>query len=146
MPCSAYGQQSAHACSRHICHGPHRVPLAPGSSRAHAFPPRWAWWPDSVVSGPHRIMHDEVSETENIRKNLAIERMIIEGCEILLDTSQTFVRQGTASALGGPQHWGQGSPGASPLDLAATPTSVMLEDQGLLGTVMATTRCQRLCV
>ncbi|KAJ7417607.1 Ras-specific guanine nucleotide-releasing factor 1 [Pitangus sulphuratus] len=40
-----------------------------------------------------RIMHDEVSETENIRKNLAIERMIIEGCEILLDTSQTFVRQ-----------------------------------------------------
>lgn len=41
-----------------------------------------------------RIMHDEVSETENIRKNLAIERMIVEGCEILLDTSQTFVRQG----------------------------------------------------
>uniref|UniRef100_A0A672PP20 Ras protein specific guanine nucleotide releasing factor 1 n=1 Tax=Sinocyclocheilus grahami TaxID=75366 RepID=A0A672PP20_SINGR len=43
----------------------------------------------------HRIMHDEVSETENIRKNLAIERMIVEGCEILLDTSQTFVRQGS---------------------------------------------------
>uniref|UniRef100_A0A8C5SXK3 Ras protein specific guanine nucleotide releasing factor 1 n=1 Tax=Laticauda laticaudata TaxID=8630 RepID=A0A8C5SXK3_LATLA len=42
-----------------------------------------------------RIMHDEVSETENIRKNLAIERMIMEGCEILLDTSQTFVRQGS---------------------------------------------------
>eukprot|EP00069_Balaena_mysticetus_P004272 bmy_17285T0 len=42
-----------------------------------------------------KIMHDEVSETENIRKNLAIERMIIEGCEILLDTSQTFVRQGS---------------------------------------------------
>ncbi|XP_045141627.1 ras-specific guanine nucleotide-releasing factor 1 [Echinops telfairi] len=42
-----------------------------------------------------RVMHDEVSETENIRKNLAIERMIIEGCEILLDTSQTFVRQGS---------------------------------------------------
>uniref|UniRef100_A0A8C8GIH9 Ras-specific guanine nucleotide-releasing factor 1 n=1 Tax=Oncorhynchus tshawytscha TaxID=74940 RepID=A0A8C8GIH9_ONCTS len=42
-----------------------------------------------------RIMHDEVSETENIRKNLAIERMIVEGCEILLDTSQTFVRQGS---------------------------------------------------
>ncbi|XP_016088536.1 ras-specific guanine nucleotide-releasing factor 1 [Sinocyclocheilus grahami] len=41
------------------------------------------------------IMHDEVSETENIRKNLAIERMIVEGCEILLDTSQTFVRQGS---------------------------------------------------
>lgn len=43
---------------------------------------------------PFRIMHDEVSETENIRKNLAIERMIVEGCEVLLDTSQTFVRQG----------------------------------------------------
>uniref|UniRef100_A0A8C9SUX0 Ras protein specific guanine nucleotide releasing factor 1 n=1 Tax=Scleropages formosus TaxID=113540 RepID=A0A8C9SUX0_SCLFO len=41
-----------------------------------------------------RIMHDEVSETENIRKNLATERMIVEGCEVLLDTSQTFVRQG----------------------------------------------------
>ncbi|XP_067928305.1 ras-specific guanine nucleotide-releasing factor 2-like [Watersipora subatra] len=39
-------------------------------------------------------MHDEVSETENIRKNLAIERMITEGCDILLDTSQVFVRQG----------------------------------------------------
>ncbi|NXJ71435.1 RGRF1 factor, partial [Rostratula benghalensis] len=47
-----------------------------------------------------RIMHDEVSETENIRKNLAIERMIIEGCEILLDTSQTFVRQGTVLVHG----------------------------------------------
>ena len=33
-----------------------------------------------------KVMHDEVSETENIRKNLAIERMIIEGCDILLDT------------------------------------------------------------
>uniref|UniRef100_A0A803TE39 Ras protein specific guanine nucleotide releasing factor 2 n=1 Tax=Anolis carolinensis TaxID=28377 RepID=A0A803TE39_ANOCA len=42
-----------------------------------------------------RVMHDEVSETENIRKNLAIERMIVEGCDILLDTSQTFIRQGT---------------------------------------------------
>uniref|UniRef100_A0A803T8H6 Ras protein specific guanine nucleotide releasing factor 2 n=1 Tax=Anolis carolinensis TaxID=28377 RepID=A0A803T8H6_ANOCA len=41
-----------------------------------------------------RVMHDEVSETENIRKNLAIERMIVEGCDILLDTSQTFIRQG----------------------------------------------------
>lgn len=39
-------------------------------------------------------MHDEVSDTENIRKNLAIERMIVEGCDILLDTSQTFIRQG----------------------------------------------------
>ncbi|XP_059080751.1 ras-specific guanine nucleotide-releasing factor 2-like isoform X2 [Tigriopus californicus] len=42
-----------------------------------------------------RQMHDEVSETENIRKNLAIERMIIEGCDILLDVNQMFVRQGT---------------------------------------------------
>ncbi|KAI8793197.1 ras-specific guanine nucleotide-releasing factor 2, partial [Biomphalaria glabrata] len=40
-----------------------------------------------------RVMHDEVSETENIRKNLAIERMIVEGCDILLDVNQTFVRQ-----------------------------------------------------
>ncbi|TRY64704.1 hypothetical protein DNTS_026565 [Danionella cerebrum] len=43
-----------------------------------------------------KMMHDEVSDTENIRKNLAIERMIVEGCDILLDTSQTFVRQGEA--------------------------------------------------
>ncbi len=43
-------------------------------------------------------MHDEVSDTENIRKNLAIERMIVEGCDILLDTSQTFVRQGESSS------------------------------------------------
>uniref|UniRef100_A0A669DP01 Ras protein specific guanine nucleotide releasing factor 2 n=1 Tax=Oreochromis niloticus TaxID=8128 RepID=A0A669DP01_ORENI len=41
-----------------------------------------------------KMIHDEVSDTENIRKNLAIERMIVEGCDILLDTSQTFVRQG----------------------------------------------------
>ncbi|XP_030755990.1 ras-specific guanine nucleotide-releasing factor 2-like [Sitophilus oryzae] len=40
-------------------------------------------------------MHDEVSETENIRKNLAIERNIVEGCDILLDVNQVFVRQGT---------------------------------------------------
>lgn len=39
-------------------------------------------------------MHDEVSETENLRKNLAIERMIVEGCDILLDVNQVFVRQG----------------------------------------------------
>ena len=37
----------------------------------------------------------QVSDTENIRKNLAIERMIIEGCDILLDVNQMFVRQGT---------------------------------------------------
>lgn len=46
-----------------------------------------------------RMMHDEVSDTENIRKNLAIERMIVEGCDILLDTSQTFVRQGEPHRL-----------------------------------------------
>lgn len=40
-------------------------------------------------------MHDEVSETENLRKNLAVERMIVEGCDILLDVNQVFVRQGT---------------------------------------------------
>lgn len=33
-------------------------------------------------------MHDEVSESENIRYNLAIERMIVGGCDILLDTTQ----------------------------------------------------------
>lgn len=41
-----------------------------------------------------RMMHDEVSETENLRKNLAVERMIVEGCDILLDVNQVFVRQG----------------------------------------------------
>lgn len=45
------------------------------------------------------MIHDEVSDTENIRKNLAIERMIVEGCDILLDTSQTFVRQGELLSL-----------------------------------------------
>uniref|UniRef100_M3ZGH3 Ras protein specific guanine nucleotide releasing factor 2 n=1 Tax=Xiphophorus maculatus TaxID=8083 RepID=M3ZGH3_XIPMA len=46
-----------------------------------------------------KMMHDEVSDTENIRKNLAIERMIDKGCDILLDTSQTFVRQGSLIQL-----------------------------------------------
>lgn len=41
-----------------------------------------------------RQMRDEVSETENLRKNLAVERMIVEGCDILLDVNQVFVRQG----------------------------------------------------
>ena len=40
-------------------------------------------------------MHDEVSETENIRKNLSIERQIVEGCEMLLDVNQIFIRQGS---------------------------------------------------
>lgn len=39
-------------------------------------------------------MHDEVSETENIRKNLSIERQIVGGCEELLDVRQVFIRQG----------------------------------------------------
>jgi hypothetical protein len=43
----------------------------------------------------HFSRHDEVSETENLRKNLAIERMIMEGCDILLDVNQVFVRQGS---------------------------------------------------
>ncbi|XP_017771929.1 PREDICTED: ras-specific guanine nucleotide-releasing factor 2-like isoform X2 [Nicrophorus vespilloides] len=42
-----------------------------------------------------RQMHEEISETENLRKNLSIERMIVEGCDILLDANQIFVRQGT---------------------------------------------------
>uniref|UniRef100_A0A5K3F8N1 DH domain-containing protein n=1 Tax=Mesocestoides corti TaxID=53468 RepID=A0A5K3F8N1_MESCO len=42
-----------------------------------------------------QVIHDEVSETENIRKNLSIERMISDGCDILLDANQVFVRQGT---------------------------------------------------
>ncbi|XP_018057488.1 PREDICTED: ras-specific guanine nucleotide-releasing factor 1-like [Atta colombica] len=46
-----------------------------------------------------RQMHDEVSETENLRKNLAVERMIVEGCDILLDVNQVFVRQGTLIQL-----------------------------------------------
>ena len=37
----------------------------------------------------------QVSETENIRKCLAIERMIVEGCDILMDVTQVFVRQGS---------------------------------------------------
>lgn len=39
----------------------------------------------------------QVSETENLRKNLAVERMIVEGCDILLDVNQVFVRQGEQS-------------------------------------------------
>ena len=37
---------------------------------------------------------DSIFATLN-RKSLAIERMIIEGCDILLDVNQVFVRQGT---------------------------------------------------
>ncbi|KAL1117876.1 hypothetical protein AAG570_004189 [Ranatra chinensis] len=48
-----------------------------------------------------RQMHDEVSETENLRKNLAVERMIVEGCDILLDVNQVFVRQGSLIQIPG---------------------------------------------
>lgn len=41
----------------------------------------------------------QVSETENLRKNLALERMIVEGCDILLDVNQVFIRQGTLIQL-----------------------------------------------
>lgn len=48
----------------------------------------------SVLEDLSTVMHDEVSETENIRKNLSIERQIVEGCEMLLDVNQIFIRQG----------------------------------------------------
>lgn len=51
----------------------------------------------------------QVSETENIRKNLAIERMIVEGCDILLDVNQVFVRQGTLIQVRG-EHTHQTGP------------------------------------
>ncbi|XP_044256640.1 ras-specific guanine nucleotide-releasing factor 2-like isoform X2 [Tribolium madens] len=51
-----------------------------------------------------RQMHDEVSETENLRKNLAVERMVVEGCDILLDVSQVFVRQGSLIQLPSEKH------------------------------------------
>ena len=37
-------------------------------------------------------MNNEVNETESIQENIAMECMILKGCETLLDTSQTFVR------------------------------------------------------
>jgi len=39
-------------------------------------------------------MHDEVSETENIRKNLCIERLFTETCDFLLHTDEILIRQG----------------------------------------------------
>ncbi len=44
-------------------------------------------------------MHDEVSETEHIRMNLAIERSIAEGCDVLLDGSQILCRQGQINCI-----------------------------------------------
>ncbi|KAL5965178.1 Ras-specific guanine nucleotide-releasing factor 1, partial [Taenia solium] len=40
-----------------------------------------------------QVIHDEVSDTENIRKNLAIERMISDGCDILLDANQVTMNK-----------------------------------------------------
>uniref|UniRef100_A0A8C2XE93 Ras protein specific guanine nucleotide releasing factor 1 n=1 Tax=Cyclopterus lumpus TaxID=8103 RepID=A0A8C2XE93_CYCLU len=51
--------------------------------------------PRYILTLHELLAHTPHEHTENIRKNLAIERMIVEGCEILLDTSQTFVRQGS---------------------------------------------------
>lgn len=42
----------------------------------------------------HLMIIFQVSETENLRKNLAIERMIVSGCDILLDVNQVYVREG----------------------------------------------------
>ena len=41
-----------------------------------------------------KVMHDEVSETENIRCNLGIEKMIVDRCDCLLDANQVFIREG----------------------------------------------------
>lgn len=46
----------------------------------------------NIITKPY--ISFQVSETENLRKNLAVERMIVEGCDILLDVNQVFVRQG----------------------------------------------------
>ena len=64
-------------------------------------------------------MHDEVSETENIRNNLAIERIIVGGCDILLDVNQVFIRKGSvlqvlsSSSTGGEGGGGGGGGAAS---------------------------------
>lgn len=49
--------------------------------------------------GATRLFLFQVSETENLRKNLAVERMIVEGCDILLDVNQVFVRQGESNRI-----------------------------------------------
>ncbi|XP_057303074.1 ras-specific guanine nucleotide-releasing factor 2-like isoform X2 [Hydractinia symbiolongicarpus] len=53
----------------------------------------------SVLEELSTVMHDEVSETENIRKNLAIERLFTDGCEFLLDSNEVFIRQGVLLQL-----------------------------------------------
>ena len=44
-------------------------------------------------------MNNEVNETESIQENIAMECMILKGCETLLDNSQNFVRWGMAPRL-----------------------------------------------
>lgn len=39
-------------------------------------------------------MHDEVSETENIRQNLVIERLFQDGCQVILDSEEVFIKEG----------------------------------------------------
>lgn len=39
-------------------------------------------------------MHDEVSETENIRQNLVIERLFQDGCQLILDSEEVFIKEG----------------------------------------------------
>ncbi|XP_065059652.1 ras-specific guanine nucleotide-releasing factor 2-like isoform X2 [Rhopilema esculentum] len=55
----------------------------------------------SVLEELSTVMQDEVSETENIRRNLSIERQFAEGCEELLDVDQIFIRQGPLLQVGG---------------------------------------------
>ena len=45
---------------------------------------------DDILTAFCRVIIQDI-----FRKNLAIERMIVEGCDILLDVNQVFVRQGT---------------------------------------------------
>ncbi|CAH2011128.1 unnamed protein product [Acanthoscelides obtectus] len=51
-----------------------------------------------------RMMHDEVSEMENLRQNLAVENMIVEDCDILLDVNQVLVRKGCLIQLSTDKH------------------------------------------
>ncbi|KAG5441014.1 Ras-specific guanine nucleotide-releasing factor 2 [Clonorchis sinensis] len=80
-------QNSLHCELARFYSGPQKL-LLPTDVQSTSGEPALGWY-------SRTIMHDEVSETENIRKNLAIERMIVDGCELLLDVNQVFVRQGT---------------------------------------------------
>lgn len=44
-------------------------------------------------------MHDEVSETENIRQNLVIERLFQDGCQVILDSEEVFIKEGKVPCL-----------------------------------------------